>query len=95
MNRNDNTLSNRIQQFQLDQMQTTVAATPAVVQKKTDPLPSTSQNAYVQARCKILTGYTPFKRQEIADMEKTGDINNRFYAEFVHEVAVLGDQLHG
>ena len=69
-------------------------------QKKTTPkkvsTPSpieTSSNPYVKARNKILQGYNEWRRREIAEMEKTGNVNNRFYNDFVHEVAVLGDSL--
>jgi len=87
-----NDINSRIQQFELDQKKT-VKPAPAGPKKKSSPIPPESQNPYIQARHKILSAYPEWRRNEIADMEKTGNTNNRFYTDFVHEVAVLGDSL--
>jgi hypothetical protein len=60
--------------------------------KLEDVLGITSKNPYVRARVAVLRKYPEWRRNEIRDMEQSGNINNKKYAEFVHEVAVLGDQ---
>lgn len=50
-----------------------------------------SSNPYVKARIEILNKMTPFHRREIEVMEKEGNINNRFYEEFCHNVRLLAD----
>lgn len=52
-----------------------------------------STNPYVRARIMILEKMPALRRNEIAEMEKTGNINNSHYEEFVHEVRKLGDSL--
>ena len=52
-----------------------------------------SKNPYIQARCKVLTEMSAFRRQEIEEMESTGNIYNRIYAEFVKMVTDMGDKL--
>jgi putative SOS response-associated peptidase YedK len=64
----------------------------APTKKKTD-LPPTNQNPYVQARHQILSKYPEWRRKEVAEMEKTGNLNNQFYDAFIKEVSVLGDKL--
>jgi len=56
-------------------------------------IPPTSSNPYVQARHKVLQAYPQWRRNEVAEMEKTGNLDNQFYAAFVKEVSVLGDKL--
>jgi len=64
--------------------------------KKLDAtLSLSSKNPYVRARIVILQKLPAWRRNEIAEMEKTGNIDNKFYEEFVHEVAILGDKLSG
>ena len=82
-----NSIMSRIAQFERDQKKSSPPA-----QKKT-PLDPTSLNPYLLARLKILSDYPEWRRNEVATMEKTGDINNRHYDDFVHEVAILGDSL--
>jgi len=52
-----------------------------------------STNPYVRARVMILQKLPAWKRKELEQMEKTGDINNKYYQQFVHDVRVLGDTL--
>jgi hypothetical protein len=62
-----------------------------VTDKKSDAPPVSSDNPYLKARIAVLDKMTDFKRNEIKEMEKIGDTDNRFYADFVHEVSCLGD----
>jgi hypothetical protein len=91
MYKEDNDLQSRIAQFELDQKKNPVPSPKP--KTKTPSSPPSSANPYLQARNKILADYSEWRRNEIAEMEKTGDINNRFYNDFVHEVAILGDSL--
>lgn len=62
--------------------------------KKLDKaLAISSTNPYVRARVMILEKLSPLAKNELAEMEKTGNINNKKYEMFVHQVAVLGDKL--
>jgi phosphoenolpyruvate synthase/pyruvate phosphate dikinase len=49
-------------------------------------------NPYFKARIKILLNYPEWRRKEIADLERTGDIDNRHYLDFVKDVAAEGDK---
>lgn len=62
-------------------------------EKLEEKLGSSSANPYVRARIMVLKKYPEWRRNELRDMEQTGNINNKFYDEFVHEVAILGDTL--
>ena len=62
--------------------------------KKLDKaLAISSKNPYIRARVQILEKMLKWKREEIHMFERTGNINNRFYDDFVHEVRKLGDIL--
>ncbi len=50
-------------------------------------------NPYVKAKKQILSKMENWKREEIIQMEKDGDLDNKFYIAFVKEVAILGDSL--
>lgn len=54
---------------------------------------TSSSNPYTKARMMVLEKLPEWRRKELARMEKTGDINNRFYHDFISEVMTLGDQL--
>ena len=60
--------------------------------KKTVAKALNSNNPYLRARIEVLEKYSAWRRNEIAEMERVGNINNKHYAEFCHDVAVLGDQ---
>lgn len=62
---------------------------PQILESK---LGSISPNPFVRARVQILTKMGDFERKEIERMEKDGNINNRVYDAFAHDVRVLGDQ---
>jgi hypothetical protein len=62
--------------------------TTAAEEKKCQP-----DNPYFQARQQVLKTMSEWHRNELAGMEKTGDIHNRFYEDFVHKIAETGDQL--
>ena len=64
----------------------------APTKKKIDR-PPTNQNPYVQARHQVLSKYPQWRRNEIAEMEKTGNLDNKFYADFVKDVSIEGDRL--
>jgi len=61
--------------------------------KLTETLGLSSKNPYIRARIMVLKKYPQWRRNELRDMEQSGNINNKFYDEFVHEVAILGDTL--
>ena len=99
MRKEDNTLENRIAQFKADQVK---PATPAAPKKKS--VAATDKgNPYLRARLQILDEWNTktdragqsqaWKAREIAEMEKTGDINNKPYDEFVRKVRERGDEL--
>jgi len=52
-----------------------------------------SANPYVKARFKVLKTFPEWRRREVEEMEKTGNINNPHYDDFVKQVAKLGDSL--
>lgn len=60
--------------------------------KLEDVLGITSKNPYIRARVAVLRKYPEWRRNEIRNMEQSGNLNNKFYAEFVKDVAELGDQ---
>lgn len=62
--------------------------------KKLDAaLALSSKNPYIRARVAVLQKMPKWKRNEIHDMERNRNIDNPHYQEFVHEVAILGDNL--
>ena len=65
-----------------------MAQKPQILETK---LGSMSDNPIIQARIKVLNGYTPFRRAEIEKMEREGDTDNRFYKDFAAEVSHLTD----
>lgn len=60
---------------------------------KKETLPPTSTNPYLQARHNVLAKYPQWRREEVARLEKEGDINNRHYDDFIRDVAAEGDRL--
>jgi hypothetical protein len=56
-------------------------------------IPPTSSNPYLQARHKVLQAYPQWRRNEVAEMEKTGNLDNKFYAAFIKDVSIEGDRL--
>jgi hypothetical protein len=62
-------------------------------QKKRASKKKVKSNPYVQAREEILSKLPEWKQHEIIRMEKDNDINNKYYSDFVHSVAVYGDSL--
>ena len=53
----------------------------------------TSKNPYAQARIIVLKRMPAWKRNEIAEIEKTGNKDSRAYGEFIKLVADEGDKL--
>ena len=53
---------------------------------------SNSNNPYLRAKIKILADMASNFRCEILELEKTNNLDHRFYNEFVEKVADLGDQ---
>lgn len=74
-------------------------AKPSVSPAPTAPvLSSDSKNPYIRARIQLLNQWkkdprTAWKAEEIENMERKKETNNRHYDEFVHEVRLLGDTL--
>lgn len=56
-------------------------------------LAATDSNPYIRARAQILKAMPGWRQREIETMEASGDINNRFYEDFVKSVTDLGNQL--
>jgi len=56
-------------------------------------VPASTENPYIQARNMVLKKLPEWKRHEIENMEKSGNLDNDYYRDFVHQVAVKGDQL--
>lgn len=46
---------------------------------------------YKTARERVLKDYPEWRRHEVLDMEASGDIDNRHYAEFVKNVIALAE----
>ena len=84
-NRPFETYQNRVAAFEAQQKQSAPAKTAAPTK------PTDTQNPYLRARIEILNKYPEWRRNEVREMERTGDINNAHYDAFVHEVALLGD----
>lgn len=74
-------------QKQAGEMQQKQAGVAKVVTQALYP-----DNPYLRARLDVLGKYSREHRAEILAYERTNNLNNRFYAEFCHDVAVLGDQ---
>lgn len=71
-----------------------ITVRPIDDRKKLDKaLAISSTNPYVRARVMILEKLSPMVKNELAEMEKTGNINNKKYEMFVQQVAILGDKL--
>jgi len=86
----ENTFLNRCAQFERDERKNATSPDP----KKTTATPKVAekdQNPYLRARLEVLKKYPAWRREEIGEMERTGNINNRYYSDFVHEVTLLGD----
>ena len=75
------------------QTTSSVAVKKDETQRLSNALASSSKNPYVRARFEVLMKYPEWRRKEIAMMEKTNNINNKFYKEFVQAVIILGDKL--
>jgi hypothetical protein len=72
-------------------------------QEECKPTPSTpkpaaqapickSSNPYLRAKHKVLSEMHSTFRGEIEELEKTGNVDHRFYTQFVEQVAALGDK---
>jgi hypothetical protein len=86
------TYANRVAQFMKEEQLQADADTlraKAGVGKTTRA--TDTQNPYLRARTKVLTDYPEWRRNEIQEMEKEMNLDNRFYNEFVKDVARLGD----
>jgi len=62
-------------------------------EKNPDTIDVASKNPYIRARIMVLNKMPAFKRKEIEEMEKTGNIENDKYKQFVKEVSNIGDTL--
>ena len=87
------TYANRCAQFLKSEKLSTDASTLRSKGKApTHPDTVAKENPYLQARLKVLAGYKEGRRIEIAAMERDGNIDNRWYAEFIADVvAAAGD----
>lgn len=72
-------------------------AAPAKTKRRTKAAEVTSSatvssdNPYYQARQRVLKDLPEWRRKEVLDMEKTGDIENRYYDDFVRQVIALAE----
>ena len=60
------------------------------------PTGDDEKNPFIKAKNIILNKWkgninTLWKYNEIVNMEKSGNVNNRFYDDFIHEVRLLGE----
>jgi hypothetical protein len=90
-NKPSDTYVNRVAQFEADERR---KAAEAPTEISPTQLPSTSENPFIRARVDVLNKYNEFKRREIAEMEKTGNKENRVYQEFVAEVALAAERYY-
>jgi len=58
---------------------------------KKDIINTASINPYIKARIKVMGEYPKWKATEILEMEKSGNINNSKYMDFVKLVSQAGD----
>lgn len=80
--RPESTYENRVAAFRQTEKKKSGAAKPT---------PETIKNPYRRAWFDVRKKSTEFRQKELLDMEGRDDLDNRFYADFVHEVALLGD----
>ena len=70
------------------------AKNPQPKKKTSNKSPAASKkNPYLQARLNVLNAYLEWRRNEVAKMEKEGDVENRFYRDFLKSVQEEGDKL--
>lgn len=85
----ENTYENRVAQFKKEEK---IAAVAQKQRKTTVTTSSTdTKNPYLRARIEILNNYPEWRKNEIIEMERIKNTDNRAYNDFVHDVAVLGD----
>ena len=48
-------------------------------------------NPYYQARQRVLKDLPEWRRKEVLEMESIGNINNRYYDDFVRQVIALAE----
>jgi hypothetical protein len=82
---------NRLADIKASQQEPKTPPAPKL-SKPPAPPPANPQNPYLRARNDVLARYTKDHRAEILAYERDNDTDNRFYLEFCHDVAVLGDQ---
>lgn len=61
--------------------------------EKKSPVATSMDNPFFRARIQILAKYPAWRKSEIERMERDNNKDNRYYDEFVREVAALGDTL--
>lgn len=79
--RPESTYANRVEAFRKTEKKCSAAK----------PSPETIKNPYRRAWFDVRKKSTEFRQKELLDMEGRNDLENRFYTDFVHEVALLGD----
>jgi hypothetical protein len=88
-NRTPETYANRVAQFLKDEKLHSDATTLRSKGKTpTHPDTVAAENPYLQARLKVLSGYKEDKRIELTAMERDGNIDNRWYAEFIVDIEI-------
>ena len=93
-----NTYSNRVLQFAMDEEarrereKKAALPSPNVAKAKQLAAPQNGDNPYIRAYAVVFGKLPVWKQTEIKELEAKGDTENRYYADFVHEVRILGDQ---
>lgn len=88
-NRPPETYANRCAQFlKEEQLKTDAATLRSKGKAPKHPDAVAGENPYLQARLKVLAAYKEDRKIELAAMERDGNINNRFYAQFIVDVIV-------
>ena len=88
-NTNTNTYVNRVAEFEQQQKQHAPCATNVII----SPPSGNSKNPYRIARETVLNNFPEWRRNEVLGMERSGNLDNSHYMQFVKEVAEEGDRL--
>lgn len=93
MNQTDNyNYNNRCTAFNLSEAKRQTIASPT---KKKAATTKPTDNAYERAYKEIFDKLPTWRKAEIVALKKTGNTTDRFYMDFIKEIATLGDQYYG
>lgn len=77
------TFSSRVEEFNRSER-------ASYTEKPATP-PTGETTPYLRARVQVLMRYPEWRRNEVLEMERVNDLDNRHYGDFVKEVVALGD----